>query len=238
MARWRRPCARPTLIARSGGCSLNSLVSGVTSSFLWFALTFWVYLETRSVVVTGVIGGAFSISAAVLGPAFGTYVDRHRKQPSMVLATTITHADASSPPPSSSSPSPPTTCCSCATRCSGCSPGSRLLGSVAGQMRSIAMSTCVTLLVPDERRDRPTAWSARSPACRSPSRRSSAASSSATSGWAGRSTLSLVLTVDRAACTCDGIHVEEPEPAPARRRVGARHRHPRRARRRSAPCPG
>ena len=69
---------------------VNSLVSGVTSSFLWFALTFWVYLETRSVVVTGVIGGAFSISAAILGPAFGTYVDRHRKQPSMVLATTIT----------------------------------------------------------------------------------------------------------------------------------------------------
>src|ERR671912_2565794 len=69
---------------------VNSLVSGVTSSFLWFALTFWVYLETRSVVVTGVIAGAFSISAAILGPAFGAYVDRHRKQPSMVLATTIT----------------------------------------------------------------------------------------------------------------------------------------------------
>ena len=60
---------------------VNTLVSGVTSSFLWFALTFWVYLETRSVVVTGVIGGAFSLSAAVLGPVFGTYVDRHRKQP-------------------------------------------------------------------------------------------------------------------------------------------------------------
>src|SRR6185369_8930407 len=36
---------------------VNSLISGVTSSFLWFALTFWVFLETRSVVVTGVIGG-------------------------------------------------------------------------------------------------------------------------------------------------------------------------------------
>ena len=31
---------------------VNTLVSGVTSSFLWFALTFWVYLETRSVVAT------------------------------------------------------------------------------------------------------------------------------------------------------------------------------------------
>ena len=39
----------------------NSLVAGVTSTFLWFALTFWVYLETRSVVATGVIGGAFAI---------------------------------------------------------------------------------------------------------------------------------------------------------------------------------
>ena len=41
------------------------MISGVTSTFLWFALTFWVYLETRSVVATGVIGGAFAISSAV-----------------------------------------------------------------------------------------------------------------------------------------------------------------------------
>lgn len=59
---------------------VNTLMTGVTSSFLWFALTFWVYLETRSVVATGVIGGAFSISSAVLGPVFGTFVDRHRKE--------------------------------------------------------------------------------------------------------------------------------------------------------------
>jgi DHA3 family multidrug efflux protein-like MFS transporter len=32
--------------------------------------------------------------------------------------------------------------------------GSTLLGSVAGQMRGIALSTCVTLLVPEDRRDR------------------------------------------------------------------------------------
>ena len=57
----------------------NTLVAGVTSSFLWFALTFWVYLETRSVVATGVIGGAFAIASAAFGPFFGTYVDRHRK---------------------------------------------------------------------------------------------------------------------------------------------------------------
>ncbi len=131
----------------------NTLVSGVTSSFLWFALTFWVYLETRSVVATGVIGGAFSISSAFLGPWFGTYVDRHRKHAAMVLTTTVS-----------------TLCFALATAvflavASGDLLRMRspwfwlfvaltLLGSVAGSMRSIALSTCVTLLVPDDRRDR------------------------------------------------------------------------------------
>jgi hypothetical protein len=56
---------------------VNTLLSGVTSSFLWFALTFWVYLETKSVVATGVIGGAFGLVGAFIGPTFGTYVDHH-----------------------------------------------------------------------------------------------------------------------------------------------------------------
>jgi len=131
----------------------NTLVSGVTSSFLWFALTFWVYLETRSVVATGVIGGAFSISAAVFGPFFGTYVDRHRKHTSMMLATAVS-----------------TVCFVAATAVFVAvdaddllrlrSPwfwllvGFTLLGSVAGQMRNIALSTCVTLLVPEAEHDR------------------------------------------------------------------------------------
>ena len=68
---------------------VNTLVSGVKSTFLWFALTFWVYLETRSVVATGVIGGAFGIASAAIAPAFGTYVDHHRKHAAMVLATSL-----------------------------------------------------------------------------------------------------------------------------------------------------
>ncbi|MET0901641.1 MAG: MFS transporter [Acidimicrobiales bacterium] len=132
---------------------LNTLVSGVTSTFLWFALTFWVYLETRSVVATGVIGGAYGIASAAIGPAFGTYVDHHRKHTAMVLATSLS------------------------ALCFGLATivfvavdadellqldrpwfwilvGATLAGSVAGMMRSIAMSTCVTLLVPEDRRDR------------------------------------------------------------------------------------
>jgi DHA3 family multidrug efflux protein-like MFS transporter len=132
---------------------LNTLVSGVTSTFLWFALTFWVYLETRSVVATGVIGGSFGIANAAMGPAFGTYVDHHRKHTAMVLATTLSAA------------------------CFGLAAivyllvdadellelsgpwfwiivASTLAGSVAGMLRSIALSTCVTLLVAPDRRDR------------------------------------------------------------------------------------
>ncbi|MBA3604534.1 MAG: MFS transporter [Acidimicrobiia bacterium] len=132
---------------------VNTLISGVTSTFLWFALTFWVYLETRSVVTTGVIGGGFGISSAVLGPYFGTFVDRHRKHTAMVLTTTISVA-----------------CFAVATAVFIAidaetllrltSPffwllvATTLLGSVAGQMRGIALSTCVTLLVPEDRRDR------------------------------------------------------------------------------------
>jgi DHA3 family multidrug efflux protein-like MFS transporter len=132
---------------------VNSLLSGVTSTFLWFALTFWVYVETRSVVATGVIGGAFAISAAILGPVAGTYVDRHRKIVAMRLATTASLAAFSVATAVFVSvdaddllriDSPWFWVMVLAT----------LLGSVAGQMRSIALSTCVTLLVPEGRRDR------------------------------------------------------------------------------------
>ena len=36
---------------------VNTLIANVTTSFLWFALMFWVYIETRSVLATAIIGG-------------------------------------------------------------------------------------------------------------------------------------------------------------------------------------
>jgi DHA3 family multidrug efflux protein-like MFS transporter len=132
---------------------VNSLVTGVTSTFLWFALTFWVYLETRSVVATGVIGGAYGIASAAIGPAFGTYVDHHRKHTAMALATLLSALGFSL-----------ATLVYVAVESDDLlrvgNPffwilvGATLAGSVAGMMRSIALSTCVTLLVPADRRDR------------------------------------------------------------------------------------
>src|SRR3546814_9220841 len=114
---------------------------------------FGAYLETESVVVTGVIGAAFSLAMAFLGPAFGTYVDRHLKHDAMLLATYVM-----------------TLCFALATALFLLVDASAvlsmrsvwfwsfvaliLMGSVAGGLRGIVMSTCVTLLVPADRRDR------------------------------------------------------------------------------------
>ena len=44
---------------------VNTAAANITTSYLWFALTFWVYLETRSVVATGIIGGTYMLLLAV-----------------------------------------------------------------------------------------------------------------------------------------------------------------------------
>lgn len=67
----------------------NTLVANVTSNFLWFALVFWAYLETNSVLVTGVLGGIFMLIIAVISIPFGTLVDKHHKKPVMVWTTAV-----------------------------------------------------------------------------------------------------------------------------------------------------
>src|SRR3954454_5566015 len=56
-----------------------SLVVSVANFTVWFAVTFWVYLETRSVFATGVIAGVFLVASAGTGSWFGSLVDNHRK---------------------------------------------------------------------------------------------------------------------------------------------------------------
>ena len=75
----------------------NSLAASVTNNFLWFALTFWVYLETRSVVATAIIGGGYMLLFAISGMFFGTFVDRHRRRTSMLLSSGLTLAAFVSP---------------------------------------------------------------------------------------------------------------------------------------------
>ena len=66
---------------------VNTLIASVTNNFLWFALTFWVYLETRSVVASSVIGGSYMLLLSVSALFFGTYVDHHRRKTSMLASS-------------------------------------------------------------------------------------------------------------------------------------------------------
>ena len=70
----------------------NTLVASVTNNFLWFALTFWVYLETLSVLATAIIGGGYMLLVAVSAMFFGTFVDRHRRRTSMLLSSALSLA--------------------------------------------------------------------------------------------------------------------------------------------------
>jgi DHA3 family multidrug efflux protein-like MFS transporter len=132
---------------------VNSLVAGVTSTFLWFALTFWVYLETRSVVTTGVIAGTFSLVSALIGPLIGTFVDHHRKHTSLLLTSAVTVVAFGL-----------ATAIFYGHGTDGLlqldNPwfwlllATTLTGSVAGNARAVVLSTCVTILVPARHRAR------------------------------------------------------------------------------------
>ncbi|TQJ34082.1 MFS transporter [Arthrobacter sp. SLBN-122] len=61
------------------GILVNTALANITTSYLWFALTFWLYLETRNVIATGVVGGAYMLLIALSSISFGTFVDRYRK---------------------------------------------------------------------------------------------------------------------------------------------------------------
>ena len=131
----------------------NSLVAFITNNFVWFAVTFWVYLETRSVIATSVMAGVFTLTIAFSGFFLGSLVDRYPKKRVMMLSSIVSlvlyaiagfifittpyeeFADASSV---------------------------RLwifivltlVGAIGGNLRAIALSTLVTILVPEDERDK------------------------------------------------------------------------------------
>ena len=129
---------------------INTAVANVTSSFLWFALTFWVYLETRSVLATGIIGGAYMLLVAAFGMVFGTIVDRHRKHQAMVFAS-LTTLTAFAVAGVLYLLFPESALLDLGGPWFWLFAGIILFGGVIENMRNIALSTTVTLLIPEER---------------------------------------------------------------------------------------
>lgn len=144
----RSPAERSRTFA---GILVNTALANITTSYLWFALTFWVYLGTRNVIATGVVGGAYMLLIALSSISFGTFVDRYRKLTVMRFAAAFTLV---------------------MFVLSGVmfllTPTTRLLdltqpwfwifmliiliGAVVENMRNIALSTTVTILIEPDRR--------------------------------------------------------------------------------------
>ena len=68
---------------------VNSVAAFLINNFVWFAVTFWVYLETRSVIATAVMAGIYTSTVALSGFFLGSLVDRYPKKHVMLLYSII-----------------------------------------------------------------------------------------------------------------------------------------------------
>lgn len=64
----------------------NTLFVSVIDFTVWFAITFYVYLETKSVFATGMIAGLYLVFIAGTGIWFGSLVDHHKKKTMMQVS--------------------------------------------------------------------------------------------------------------------------------------------------------
>jgi DHA3 family multidrug efflux protein-like MFS transporter len=132
---------------------VNVLLVSVINFTIWFAITFFVYLETRSVFATGMIAGVFLASTMLTGIWFGSLVDHHSKKRVMQASTLVSLAFYVA-----SFALYLTT-----AREEFRDPASVRLwvlvlllmaGVITGNLRTIALPTMVTALVPEAKRDR------------------------------------------------------------------------------------
>ncbi len=131
----------------------NNLVANITNFTVWFAITFWIFLETQSVFATGMIAGIYLVFTAAFGFWFGSIVDHNPKRLAMLgssLVSILFYAAAlvvllAAPDGAMRDVA------------SAWLWGFVLLvmlGVIAGNIRSIALPTLVTILIPADRRDR------------------------------------------------------------------------------------
>lgn len=131
----------------------NTLVASVINFTVWFAITFFLYIQTQSVLVTGIISGLFMVISAATGIWFGSIVDHHKKKSVMLWSSVVSlamylisfvmyqlmGADGFKDPAS------PLVWTFVVIL---------MIGVVVGNIRNIALPTLVTILVPEDKRDK------------------------------------------------------------------------------------
>jgi DHA3 family multidrug efflux protein-like MFS transporter len=131
----------------------NTLVANVTNFTVWFALTFWIFIETQSVFATGMVAGVYLIFTAAFGFWFGSIVDHNSKLLAMMGSSAVSAGFYTlslamvflEPEGAFANPY-----------------GWYLwafvllimLGVIAGNIRSIALPTLVTILIAEDQRDK------------------------------------------------------------------------------------
>jgi len=131
----------------------NNLVANVTNFTVWFAVTFWVFIETQSVFATGMIAGIYLIFTASFGIWLGAIVDHNPKKLAMMGSSVVSAI-----------------CYVAGLAMVLLEPQGAfrnpygfylwafilviMLGVIAGNIRSIALPTLVTILIPEDRRDK------------------------------------------------------------------------------------
>lgn len=128
---------------------VNVLIGGFTNNFVWFALTFFTYLETKSVLATAYIAGIYLVAVALSGFWLGSIVDHHKKKTAMLLSSSITLIFFTlgflffsiTPPSVFQTINQPQLWILVLLL---------MAGVLAGNIRNIALPTLVTILVPEE----------------------------------------------------------------------------------------
>jgi len=132
---------------------VNNLVANIINFTVWFALTFWVFLETRSVFATGMIAGLYLVLTAGLAFWFGSLVDHHRKK-KVMLASSLVSLGLYAVAFGLLMAAPAGAMAEVGSLWLWAFIGVVMLGVIAGNVRAIALPTLVTALVPEDRRDR------------------------------------------------------------------------------------
>jgi DHA3 family multidrug efflux protein-like MFS transporter len=131
----------------------NTIAAAILNALVWFGATFWVYLETQSVIATSVMAGIYTVTVAGSGFLFGAIVDRFRKKTSMLISSGASLAlfggalalKLAAPDGAFADAASPWLWAFVVVA---------LAGSIVGNIRSIALLTVVPLLFPEEGRDR------------------------------------------------------------------------------------
>ncbi|MBK6793737.1 MAG: MFS transporter [Anaerolineales bacterium] len=129
----------------------NTVIANVTNMTVWFAMIFFIYLETKSVTATSIVSGIYLVMTASLGIWFGSLVDHNKKKTVMILSGVISLIIyiigfvlyISTPAETWKDPTSVTLWILNVLL---------LVGVIAGNLRSIAVPTLVTILIPEEER--------------------------------------------------------------------------------------